>query len=111
MRNKLNFKYLKTKPKTNELNSYSSKITYFLFIKTIIRALIFKLKIIFIDESNFQLENNHLRLCRKTNESTYFNAKTHGRRNIILAISEENIIFYTINKGTNNNETFLNFME
>ena len=111
IKNKLNFRFLKTVPKTNKINSTSSKIRFFLFIKVVIKCLFFGLKIIYIDESNFQLENNHLRIWRKNNEFPLFNVKSFGRRNIILAVSDEKIILYTINKGTNNNETFLCFMK
>ena len=37
----------------------------FFFIKVIINALKLKLGIIYIDESNFQLDNNHLKIWRK----------------------------------------------
>ena len=47
----------------------------------------------------------------KKNEFPLFNVKSFGRRNIILAISDEKVILYTINKGTNNNETFFCFMK
>lgn len=110
MRNKLNFRFLKTVPKTNKINTTSSKIRFFLFMKVVIKSLFFGLKIVYIDESNFQLENNHLRVWRKNNEFPLFNVKSFGRRNIILAISDEKVILYTINKGTNNNETFFCFM-
>jgi hypothetical protein len=71
IRNKLNYRYLKTVPKTNKLNTKSSKIRKFIFIKTFIRALSLGLNIIFIDESNFQLQNNHLRVCEKKMNCLY----------------------------------------
>lgn len=110
-KNKLNLRYLKTVTKTNILNSNSSKVRSFFFIKAIIRALELNLKIIFLDESNFQLENNHLKIWRKKNELPYFKIGKKGRKNIIVAISNEELLLYKINEGTNTSNTFLEFMK
>ena len=83
----------------------------FFFIKVIINALKLKLGIIYIDESNFQLDNNHLKIWRKKNEIPCFNIGKRGRKNIILAISNEELLLYKINNGTNNSNTFLDFMK
>lgn len=111
LKNKLNLRYLKTVTKTNILNSNSSKVRSFFFIKAIIRALELNLKIIFLDESNFQLENNHLKIWRKKNELSYFKIGKKGRKNIIIAISNEELLLYKINEGTNTSNTFLEFMK
>lgn len=111
MKNKLNYKYLKTVPKTIKLKEKSSKIRTFIFIKIIARALSLKMTIIYLDESNFQLENNNLRVWRKSNETPYFKSLNRGRKNIILAITDEKILLYKINKGTNNSSDFLEFMK
>ena len=100
MKNKLNFRYLKTLPKTSKLTEKSSKIRTFVFIKIIARALALKMKVIFLDESNFQLENNNLRVWRHPDETPYFKALKRGRKNIIMAITDERILLYKINKGT-----------
>lgn len=106
--NKLKYRFLKTITKPICLNSISSKI---IFISTIVRALKIGLKIIYLDESNFQLENNHLRIWRKMDELPYFKVGGKGRKNIILAISNEELILYKINQGTNNADTFYEFMK
>ena len=111
MKNKLNFRYLKTLPKTSKLTEKSSKIRTFVFIKIIARALALKMKVIFLDESNFQLENNNLRVWRHPDETPYFKALKRGRKNIIMAITDERILLYKINKGTNNSSDFIEFME
>ena len=111
MKNKLNFRYLKTLPKTSKLTEKSSKIRIFVFIKIIARALALKMKVIFLDESNFQLENNNLRVWRHPDETPYFKALKRGRKNIIMAITDERILLYKINKGTNNSSDFIEFME
>lgn len=111
LKNKLNYRYLKTVAKTNKLNTKSSRERCFFFIKVIINALKLKLGIIYIDESNFQLDNNHLKIWRKKNEIPCFNIGKRGRKNIILAISNEELLLYKINNGTNNSNTFLDFMK
>lgn len=63
LKNKLNYKYLRTCPKTNKIKENTSIIRSFIFIKTVIKAISLKMKINYLDESNFQLENNHLRVC------------------------------------------------
>ena len=111
LKNKIGYKYLKTTVKSNILANLSSKIRPFIFIKIVIRALFIKINIIFIDETNFQLENNHLKIWRHKNESPYFNSGNRGRKNIIMAISSEEILHYEINSGTNNTASFHIFMK
>ena len=68
LKNKLNIRFLKTTPKTSKLNSNSSKIRGYIFLKIVLNALKLGLKIIYIDESNFQVNNNHLKIWRKRGE-------------------------------------------
>ena len=68
------------------------------------------LKVIYLDESNFQLQNNHLKIWRKRRENPYFKLGKKDRKNIVAAISNENLLLYKINSETNNSTTFLEFM-
>lgn len=111
LRNKLNLKYLKTTTKSDKLKEASSKIRAFIFIKIIIKALLLKMNIIYLDETNVQLENNHLRVWRYNGECPYFKSDKRGRKNIIMAISSKKVIYYEINNGTNDSNSFLSFME
>lgn len=110
LNNKFNIKYLRTTTKTNKLNSKISKLRTFLFIKVIINTLRLGLNIIYVDESNFQLQNSHLKVWRNKNEYPYFKVGPKGRRNIILAISTQELLLYKINTGTNNSISFAEFM-
>lgn len=47
----------------------------------------------------------------KKNEISYFKVGVRGRRIIVCAISNEELLLYKINKGTNNAESFLLFLE
>lgn len=111
LKNKLNYKYLRTTTKCYKLNNISSKIRAFIFIKIIIKAFINKMNIIFIDETNIQIENNHLKVWRLKNECPYFHSGKRGRKNVIMAISSNAVLHYEINNGTNNSNTFYDFME
>ena len=108
---KLKYKYLRTKVKTNRLNDFSSKIRSFIFIKIIIRAIYLKMKIIFLDESNFQIENNHLKVWRNKTELPLFNTYKRGRKNIILSIADNEILLFDFNDGTNKSSDFLDYMK
>lgn len=111
LKKKLKYKYLKTMPKTDKLAQTSSIIRSFVFIKVIARALFLKMKIIYLDETNFQLENNNLRIWRKPNETLYFKSLNRGRKNLILAVTKEEILLYKINNGTNRSSDFFEFMK
>lgn len=111
IKNKLGYKYLKTSPKTKKIENHSSILRTFIFIKSFISCINKGLIPIFIDESNFQTKNNKLYVWRKRDESPLFNVGNPERRNLILAVSSEEKIYYEINKGTNTNDSFLKFFE
>lgn len=110
LKNKLNYGFLRTTTKTNKLNDLSSKRRAFIFIKAIINCLKLKIKIIYLDETHIQLENNHLKIWRPKNMIPYFNSGKRGRKNFLMAVTIEGVILYEINDDTNNQETFYSFM-
>ena len=69
------------------------------------------MNIIFIVETNIQIENNHLKVWRLKNKCPYFHSGKIGRKNVIMAISFKAVLLYEINNGTNNSNTFYDFME
>lgn len=111
VKNKLGYSFLKTCPKTKIIEKNSSIIRGFIFITTFIKCLINGLTPIFLDESNFQMTNNKLRVWRKKEESLLFDIGKPGKRNIILGVSPEKTIYFEINKGTNNSDSFLSFFK
>lgn len=66
---------------------------------------------IFLDESNFEMTNNKLRVQIKKEESLLFDICKPGKRNIILGVSPEKTIYFGINKGTNDSNSFLSFLK
>ena len=111
IKNKLSFKYLRTSPKTKNLENHSSVLRTFIFIKVFINCLNKGLIPIFIDETNFQTKNNKLCVWRRKEETPFFEVGKPGKRNLILAISPDEIIYYEINKDTNKSNDFLKFFE
>ena len=109
--NKLNFKFLKTITKPVCLNAISAKIRSFIFTNTLIKSLKLGLKIIFLDESNFQIQKNYLKIWRQKDYLPFFKFSGVGRKSIIEAISNKELIRYKINEGANNDETFLEFLK
>ena len=61
----LNIHFLKTSVKNPKIDINKYKFMRFLFIKGILRALIFGLKILFIDETSFKLNNANYYQWRK----------------------------------------------
>ena len=109
MKKKLLYKFLKTTPKTKKLEEHSSIVRTFIFIKSFIKCLRFDLKPIFLDESNFQIINNKLKVWRRRDESLAFKIGKPGRKNLILAICPNKAIYYELNNGTNKSDSFLNY--
>ena len=62
-----------------------------------------------MDESNFQIINNKLKVRRRREESVSFKIGKPGKKNLILAISPNRPIYYELNNGTNKNDSFLNY--
>ena len=82
-----------------------------MFIKIIIKAISLKMKIVYIDESNFHLENNHLKVWRNNKDIPFFNTYKRGRKNIILSIEETEVLHFEINNGINKSINFLIYMK
>ena len=69
------------------------------------------MEIIFLDESNFHLENNHLKVRRRKNEYQFFNASIKGWKNIIIAVTDNKILLYELKDGANKFRNILEFMK
>ena len=67
--------------------------------------------ILFLDESSILSHNNNFRCWRKSNEQIYLNYDTEKRKNLLLIINKEKVIYYKINRKNTNEETFLEFFQ
>ena len=68
-------------------------------------------KILFLDESSILSSNNNFRAWRGKNEELYFNIGTKKRKNLLLIISNEEVIHYKITDKNTDEKNFLKFME
>ena len=111
LRNKLKYRYKKTclKPKNLENNNY--KKMSFIFIKIVLRALYLNYNIIYIDESNFQLENKNFRTWIKKEDHAHYGYKGFGKINFLLAICTNDIINYKFTEENTNSKVFSEFFE
>ena len=97
--------------KTDKLAQTSLIMRSFVFIEVIARALFLKMKIFCLEETNFQLENNDLRVFGEPDETLYLKSLGGGRKNLILAVSNEEILLYKKNNGTDRSSDFFEFMK
>jgi DNA-binding PadR family transcriptional regulator len=68
-------------------------------------------KIIFVDETSIQAYNNNYKLWRKSDQNIYYNLGCNKKKNLIAAVDENNIIYYTINEDNTDEAKFLDFMK
>ncbi len=111
MRKKLGLHYLKTSIKTSKIMIKKNKLYSFCFIKVLVRAIKLGYKILFEDESSILVSNNNYKCWRFPDEKIFFGKGVKKRKNLILLVSEDNIIHYKINDKSTNEDSFLKFME
>ena len=111
LKKKLGFRYLKSTIKTNKLLEPKSILNSFAFIKIISRCIKLKYTIIYCDESCLQNNNNNYYFWRYPNEELYGDIGQKKRLNLIMAINDEKVLYYEINKNSTNEESFYAFME
>lgn len=110
LRNKLNYRFLKTSIKNVKINDDNNMIFSFCFIKLIIKCMKLNFKLIFVDESSVQSYNSNYRTWRLKDEDIYYKID-NKKRNLIAAVGESEIIYYEINEQNTNESVFLQFMK
>lgn len=111
LKNKFGMSYLKTTIKTTKINNDTGLIAAFYFIKMITKCMILGFRILFLDETSILSTNNNYRGWRKKSEELYFNIGPKRRENLLLIVSDEEVIHYKINSSNTNEQIFLGFME
>ena len=111
LRNKLKFSFKKICLKPKDLEKPNYKQMGFIFIKILIRALYLNYNIVYIDESNFQLQNSNFRSWIKKEDPSHYGYKGNGKINFLMAISQNNIINWKFTKENTNSEVFCEFFE
>ena len=102
---------MKTYPKTKIFQKFLSILKGFIFIKTFIKCINEGLIPVYIDETNFQINNNNLKVWRLKNKFLFFNIGKSDRRNLILAVTPNKTLHYEINKKKNKSKDFLKFFD
>ena len=110
-RKKLLMNFRKRTIKNEKLLSSNFIRFSFFFIKVFFRSLNLGLKPIFIDESGFFLKNNNFRTWVFNNENIYYGKNASHKINLILAVSNEKVIYYQLNKENTNSLIFQKFMD
>lgn len=111
LKNKLDLRYLKSTIKTKKIKDNRNILISLCYIKIIIKCLLLDFKLIFVDESKIQANNNNYRTWRKKDEVIYYNIENKKPKNLIAAVGENEIIYYEINDENTNENVFLNFMK
>lgn len=108
----LNIRHLKTSIKNPKLHDNDYMIMTFVFIRGFLRSMILKLNMIFVDETNFLLENKNLYLWRNPEEKIIAGGKNNikERLNLILGVSKDKIIHKKFVRGSVDSKIFLEFL-
>ena len=82
------------------------------FYETVLRGLLFGIEPIFIDETGFQIQNNKYYRWTLPQEEYPYGAKkdTLKKINLILVVSNKQVIYYKINEENTNAEIFEKFL-
>lgn len=112
IRNTLNYRFKRTSIKNNKIISDKGLFMSFFFYKTVLRGLLLGIEPIFIDETGFQIQNNKYYRWRLPQEEYPYGAKkdTLKKINLILAVSNKQVIYYKINEENTNSEIFETFL-
>jgi len=108
----LNIRFLKTVAKNPKLEEKNYMIMSFVFLRCIIRSLELKLKLLFVDETGFLLENNNYFSWRNPDEEIYQGpkTKTKERLNLILCVSNSKVITKKFTKNPVDSKVFIEFL-
>ena len=84
----------------------------FIFIRGILRSLSLKLNLIFVDETGFLLENNNYHSWRVPKEEIHAGPKIKAKQrlNLILGVSNSEVICYKFLKESVTSKTFIEFL-
>jgi len=108
---KLGFKWKKTSIKNNKINRTMNIFMMLTFIKIIARCFYQKFKVIYVDESSIQTINNNLKVWKRDEENFYSKVLPRKRYNLLMAIGEESVVYFKINKENTNITTFYQYMK
>lgn len=109
LKNKFQLSFRKTALKPKILDNILYKKMSFLFIKSMIRALSLNFNFVFLDESNFKLNNTNYRMWRSQNDFFHYGNIKRGKKNFLLAIGVNEVIHYKLTSKNTNSLLFKKF--
>jgi len=112
MKNKLLYRFRKTSIKTDKLLKKQYIKYSFFFLKILLKSLKIGLNPIYIDECGFKTDNNNFRTWIKKDEQYYAKLSNQKTRiNLIMAVTNSKILYYSLDERNINTTIFLNFMQ
>jgi transposase len=106
----LGYRYLKTTIKNNNILTEEHIISSLAFIKIVQRCLKLKIKLIYVDESSILSTNNNYRIWRFPNQEIFMKTPKKERINLIMGVSDSEVIHYCFNKENTNEKNFADFI-
>ena len=106
----LGYRYLKSTIKNINILSEENLVASFSFIKIIQRCLKLNIKLIFVDETSILSTNNNYRIWRIPKQEIYVKIPKKERVNLIMGVSDNDVIHYSFNSENTNEKIFGDFM-
>ena len=107
----LGLRWRKSVIKTNKIKRKANIIMSLTFIKIITSSLSLKFNIIYCDETILQTINNHLKIWRGQKENFICKIAERKKLNLLMAITQEGLVHFKINKENTNTNTFLEYIK
>ena len=111
LKNRLNYAYRKTAIKNSKIISKESLKMSNIFLKVILRAIKLKYELIYVDESKIQQVNSNLHCWKKSKECIFHKAKNFQKRNLVMEVSPNGLVYYRITPHNTNSLEFQHFFE
>lgn len=107
----MGLRFLKVIPKTNKILKEDNIIASLALIKIIARCIKENITIIYFVESAIINLNNNLKTYNKPRTNLYSYISTRKKINLIMAIYEDDLIYYQLREKNIDENIFLSFVE
>ena len=111
LKNEMRLHYLKSTLKINYLIEEIGLLNYMCFIKIFTRCIKVGFSPNFIDESKIDLHNNHFKAWGFKHEELYFGNSSKEKRNLLLAVRNNQIYSYKIIIENTTAGVFIDFLK
>ena len=111
IKKKLGYRYRKTTVKNNKINSDKNILISCAFLKIITRSIKIGFKVVYCDESGFCNKPTNYYTWKKKDDEIFFDYSDVKRFNLILAVDDNQVLYYKINTNSTDSKSFLEFMK